>query len=112
MSKYHAKPAIVDGITFDSRKEAGRYKFLKMLERSGQIKELRLQVPYELQPAFRINGKAVRSIKYVADFVYKVRDKNGYEKVVEEDAKGYRTDIYELKRKMFAFRYGFEITEV
>ena len=112
MSKYRAKKTVVDGITFDSRKEAARYKTLKMLERTGQIRDLRLQVPFELQPAFHFKGKTVRAIKYVADFTYKCPDKNGYVTLVVEDTKGYHTDVYELKKKMFLFKYGFEITEV
>lgn len=112
MSKYHARKTVVDGITFDSRKEAERYKLLKMLERTGQIQNLKLQVPFELQPAFRFNGKMIHSIKYIADFVYKMTDKSGQEILVVEDAKGYKTDVYELKRKMFLFTQGFEITEV
>ena len=112
MSKYKAKKTFVDGIAFDSRKEASRYKTLKMLERTGQIKELKLQVPFELQPSFKWQGKTVRSIKYIADFVYKAKDENGYERLVVEDTKGFKTDVYEIKRKMFLFKYGFEITEV
>lgn len=97
----------MDGITFDSRKEAERYKLLKMLERTGQIQNLKLQVPFELQPAFRFNGKMIHSIKYIADFVYRQDGKQ-----VVEDTKGAKTDVYLLKRKLFLFKYGFEITEV
>ena len=112
VSKYRAQKAIIDGIAFDSRKEARRYQTLKMLEHTGQIRELKLQVPFELQPAFRYRGKQIRAIKYIADFVYKMTDKSGQEILVVEDAKGYKTDVYELKRKMFLFTQGFEITEV
>lgn len=112
MSKYRAKKAVVDGITFASRKEAERYKTLKMLERTGQIKKLRLQVPFELQPSFRFNGKQVRAIKYIADFVYEAPDETGRTVQVVEDTKGFKTDVYEIKRKLFLFKFGFEITEV
>lgn len=83
-----------------------------MLERTGQIKNLRLQVPFELQPAFRFNGKQIRAIKYIADFVYEVPDKSGKMVQVVEDTKGFKTALYEIKRKMFLFKFGFEITEV
>lgn len=69
-SKYGANKTLEDGILFDSKHEAEIYKELKMLERVGKIDNLRLQVPFELQPAYEIDGKKRRSITYVADFVY------------------------------------------
>ena len=107
MSKYNAKKTEVDGIVFDSRREADRYCELKLLQRAGKISALRLQVPFELQPAFTVNGKKVRPIHYIADFVYK---ENG--QYIVEDAKGHRTKEYMLKRKMYAYRYKDEIREV
>lgn len=50
MNKYNAKKAEIDGITFDSKKEARRYAELKLLLRGGEIRDLRLQVEYELIP--------------------------------------------------------------
>lgn len=105
-SKYHAKKTVVDGITFDSRKEAKRYSELKLLERAGAIKGLQRQVRYELIPAFDVDGKHYRPTSYVADFVY-VED--GRE--VVEDVKGYRTDVYRLKSKLFAYLFHVSITE-
>ena len=102
MSKYHSKKVIVDGITFDSKKEAIRYQELKILERAGTIKDLRLQYQFILQPPFRKNGKAIRAITYVADFVYFDNERM---KNVVEDVKGFKTDVYTLKRKMFEYKY-------
>ena len=69
MSKYNAKKTIVDGITFDSKHEADRYCELKLLLRAGAITDLRLQVPFELQPAFTVNGKKkIDRYHYIADF--------------------------------------------
>jgi len=107
MSKYRNVKTVVDGITFDSKREADRYCELKLLQRAGRITDLRLQVPFELQPAFTVNGKKVRPIHYIADFMYK---ENGV--YVVEDAKGHRTKEYMLKRKMYAYKYGREIKEV
>jgi hypothetical protein len=107
MNKYNAKKTTVDGITFDSKREAERYCELKLLQRAGEISELRLQVPFELQPGFTVNGKKIRPIHYIADFMY---TQNGTH--VVEDAKGHRTKEYMLKRKMFAYRYGQEVREV
>lgn len=105
-SKYHAKKTTVDGITFDSRREADRYLVLKSMEEDRTIEDLRRQVRYELIPAFDVDGKHYRPVYYVADFVY-VEDG----KEVVEDVKGMRTDVYRLKSKLFARRYGKVIKE-
>lgn len=105
-SKYHARKTVVDGITFDSRREADRYLVLKGMEKDGSIEDLRRQVRYELIPAFDVDGKHYRPVYYVADFVY-VEDG----KEVVEDVKGMRTDVYKLKSKLFARRYGMSIRE-
>lgn len=105
-SKYHAKKTTVDGITFDSKREADRYLVLKSMEEDGTIEDLRRQVRYELVPAFDVDGKHYRPVYYVADFVY-VEDG----KEVVEDVKGMRTDVYRLKSKLFARRYGKVINE-
>lgn len=105
-SKYHAKKTTVDGITFDSRREADRYIVLKSMEEAGAIEDLRRQVSYELVPAFDVDGRHYRPVSYVADFVY-VEDG----KEVVEDVKGMKTDVYRLKSKLFARRYGKAIRE-
>lgn len=107
-SKYHAKKTVVDDIAFDSRKEAGRYLVLKGMEEDGLIEGLRRQVRYELVPAFDVDGKHYRPVYYVADFVY-MDNETGKE--VVEDVKGMRTDVYKLKSKLFARRYGMTIRE-
>lgn len=105
-SKYRAKKTCVDGITFDSRREADRYLALKSMEEDGAIEDLRRQVRYELVPSFDVDGRHYRPVYYVADFVYR---ENGHE--VIEDVKGMRTDVYRLKSKLFARRYGKAIKE-
>lgn len=107
-SKYHAKKTVVDGITFDSKREADRYLVLKSMEEDGAIEDLRRQVRYELMPAFDVDGSHYRPVFYVADFVY-VDKETGKE--VVEDVKGMRTDVYRLKSKLFARRYGKVIKE-
>lgn len=107
-SKYHAKKTVVDGIVFDSKKEAKRYGELKLMERAGVICDLQRQVKFELQPAFYFDGKTYRAINYIADFVY-YKVKTGEE--IVEDCKGFRTDVYKLKAKMFAYKFGVSILE-
>jgi hypothetical protein len=108
MSKYKSKKTVVNGIVFDSRREAKRYSELLLLERAGVIKNLELQKSFELIPSQKINGKVVeRPCKYIADFVY---EENG--KTVVEDTKGMRTDKYIIKRKLMLYKYGIQIKEV
>lgn len=107
-SKYRAKKTCVDGITFDSKREADRYLVLKSMEEDGTIENLRRQVRYELVPAFDVDGRHYRPVRYVADFVY--MDKETGKEIVE-DVKGMRTDVYRIKSKLFARRYGMSIRE-
>lgn len=107
MSKYHNTKTTISGHTFDSRHEAERYIVLRSMEESGLISNLRLQVPYELVQGRKIKGKTIRPSYYIADFVYT----RGGEEVVE-DAKGVKTAVYQLKKKLMADRYGILIQEV
>ena len=96
MNKYRNKKVIVDRKEFDSKKEAIRYKELKLLERAGEISNLELQPRFLLQDSFRKNGKTFRRIEYIADFKY---IENG--KTIVEDVKGMQTDVFKLKHKIF-----------
>lgn len=105
-SKYKNIKTKYDGKMFDSIKEKYRYMELKTLEEKGKISNLRTQVKYELQPSYEIDGKNIRAINYIADFVYEL---NGEE--IIEDTKGFRTQIYKLKKKMFEYKYKKKIIE-
>lgn len=108
MPKYGNRKVIHDGIEFDSVKEAHRYCELKLMQRAGVISDLQLQVPFELIPTQRIDGKlAEKAVNYVADFVYK---QNG--QTVVEDTKGMRTRDYIIKRKLMLYVHGIRIVEV
>ena len=108
-SKYGNKKVIIDGIKFDSEKEGKRYINYKTLQNLKVISDLKLQVKFELQPSFKVNNKTIREITYIADFTY-TDNRDGTLHVV--DAKGYRTEVYKIKKKMFAYKYGIEIEEV
>jgi len=103
MSKYGARKTVVDGITFDSQREANRYAELKLLERAGEISDLKLQVPFELIP----KQPGERAVKYTADFTY---TEDG--ETVVEDVKGVKTRDYVLRRKLLLWRHGIRIREV
>lgn len=110
MQKYHSKKTVVDGIKFDSKKEANRWLELKLLERAGEISHLQRQVKYELIPSQKIDGKVVeRPCSYIADFVYHDFPTN---EVVVEDTKGYKTPDYIIKRKLMLYVHGIRIKEV
>jgi hypothetical protein len=98
--KFGNKPTVVDGIRFDSKREAGRWQELRFLEKAGHISGLTRQVPYKLF----VNSQLITT--YKADFVYV---ENGRE--VVEDSKGYRTPEFKLKAKLFEALYGFKILE-
>ena len=102
-SKYGAVKTEVDGIKFDSKHEALRYQELRLLEQAGEITNLRLQVPFELIP----KSKYGMPIRYIADFTY--NDLNG--QLIVEDAKGVKTPVYRLKRRMMAEIYNIDIKE-
>ena len=108
--KYKNKEKIVDGIKFDSKLEARRYIQLKLLQRAGEITDLRMQVEFVLQPSYKKNGKTIRAIKYIADFVY--YDVKRKETIVE-DTKGFRNEVYKLKKKIFEYIYPYlQIKEI
>lgn len=109
VTKYHNKKVKYDGYTFDSIREKNYYIKLKLLEKAGKIKELELQKEFELQPSYKLNNKTIRKITYRADFTYKTAEDD---KLRVIDVKGYRTDVYRLKKKLFEYRYKIEIEEI
>ncbi|MDD2956371.1 MAG: DUF1064 domain-containing protein [Oscillospiraceae bacterium] len=131
-NKYHNTPT--ERVTpsgavlhFDSQKEARRYDHLILLERAGEIRDLRLQVDFTLQEAYTdTEGRRVRAIRYKADFTYRQRDGQeetqaaaaGFDctswRTVVEDVKSKptKTKTYAMKRKMLKDRFGLDITEV
>lgn len=111
MSKYHNQKTVVDGIMFDSKLEANRWIELKLLLRAGEIEGLERQKRFTLQEPFITgDGERIRAITYVADFVYKDR-RTG--RLIAEDTKGIKTDVYRLKKKLFLKAYPYwELREV
>lgn len=108
-TKYRNQRTEIDGIKFDSKGEANRWCELKLMEKAGQITNLRRQIAWELIP----NQYAVvegcrkcleRRVTYVADFVYQ----RGGELIVE-DYKGIQTEAFKIKKKLMLWRYGIEV---
>lgn len=107
-SKYRAEKVVIDGHTFDSKKEGRRYQQLRQLEEAGEIRGLELQPRYDLWVPTPRGQKKVGF--YRADFRYD-ENRGGQWHSVTEDVKGIRTPIYRLKRKMVEAYYAFEIRE-
>ena len=101
MRKYHNQKTTIDGITFDSKKEAEYYCELKLRKRAKEIKDFDLQPKFVLQEGFTKNGKRYREIAYIADFLIEHND--GRKEIV--DTKGYKTDEFRLKQKLFEKKY-------
>ena len=118
--KYSAQKVVYDGITFHSKKEGRRYLDLKLLEKSGQISQLELQVVYLLSPNiyYDVLRKEFllekdthswcvqRATKYIADFVYVENSR-----LIVEDVKGFRTKAYRKKANQMKKIYGITILE-
>lgn len=123
-NKYKNQKTTVEGREFDSRKEARRFSELRILEKAGEISDLKCQVPFELIPEQREASEEIytkgahkgekkpgklieKKVQYIADFVY---TENG-ERIVE-DTKGIRTKDYIIKRKLMLYKYGIRIREI
>lgn len=119
--KYNARKTTVDGITFDSAKEAKRYQELKLLQRAGEIRGLLLQPRF---PLWAHDGVVehgpIKIGEYRGDFSYeeKRRGDRGAERLglhwddVIEDVKGFKTPLYRWKKKHVEAQYGIRVREV
>jgi hypothetical protein len=100
--KYNAVKTQIDGIIFDSKKEAEYYKNLLLLKQAGEVVDIKLQPEFELQEGYIKDGAKIRPIKYIADFLVVYKD--GHIEII--DTKGYRKDkVYLLKKKLFHYKF-------
>jgi ribosomal protein S8 len=110
--KYRNNKVVIDGIEFDSRKEAQRWAVLKLMLAAGQISDLQRQVAFELAPAARLLGdsKMKPAIRFIADFTY-LRDGE----IVIEDTKSIATKnlpVYRIKKHLMKTVHGLDVHEV
>lgn len=98
-AKYGNKRFEADGIRWQSKKEYNRWLELKA---DPRVKDLQRQVPFELIPK---TGKQ-RAASYIADFTYTLDGKP-----VVEDSKGFRTEVYKIKKKLMMWIHGIQIKE-
>ena len=111
-SKFFSKKVVVEGITFDSKKEGEYYLKLKELEKKGTIKDLELQKEYILQDKFKLNNKTRRAITYKSDFTYKTTEDDKLHVVDIKSPYTAKDKVYRLKKKLFEYKYGIELEEV
>ena len=97
-SKYKANKVEIDGIKFDSQKEADYYCELKLRLAAGDIKGFCRQAEFVLAPGLR----------YKADFI--VFNNDGTSEII--DVKGFKTQVYKDKKKVFEDRFNLKIIEV
>lgn len=97
-AKYNSRPKVVDGIRFDSKKEADYYSKLKYAQKAGDVVMFLRQVPFDLPGG----------IKYRIDFVEFWAD--GTTRFI--DVKGFATQKYKLKKRQVEALYPITITEV
>lgn len=112
-SIYINKKVVVDGIKFDSKKEARRYQALLLMQRAGEISDLELQPKFELVKGVKFSGdaRAKPSVRYFADFAY--TDTTTGKRIVE-DVKSPVTKekpSYKIKRHMMLAIHGIEVKE-
>jgi len=100
--KYKNKKVVCDGHTFDSLKEKMWYQKYKLMQEQGIIKDLKLQPKYILQESFRYEGKHNRAITYLADFQFYDVESG---KTFVVDVKGYKTEVYKIKRKLLLYKF-------
>lgn len=111
-SKYHNTKIEYNGIKFDSVKEMKHYQLLEYRQKIGEIKELKLQVPYELIPKYKMNDKTIRKCVYIADFVYYDTRDNKTHVIDVKSSFTRKNEVYRIKKKLFEYKYGIEIEEV
>lgn len=111
MGKYGNKKIQVGDKVFDSLREARRYSELCLLQRGGYIKDLELQKKFVLIPSQYDKHKRLleRECSYYADFCYVDTDTN---ETIVEDTKGFRTDVYKIKKKLMLYVHNIRIKEV
>ena len=111
LTKYKNKKVEINGMVFDSKKEASRYWELLMLQDGGVIKDLEVHKKYSLIPSQKGVIRNERPVYYVADFVYFDIEQN---KTIIEDVKSEATKkdrVYRIKKRFMA-KKGLSITEV
>ena len=105
-NKYGARKVVVDGETFDSQREANRWRELNVLQRAGLISELKRQVRYELAPGVRIDGekRARPALRFTVDFQYVEHGE-----LVVEDSKGFADTAFRIRQHLMKSVHNIDV---
>lgn len=100
--KYHNVTILTKEGKFDSKYEYEVWCQLKLMEKAGKIRQLERQYPFEIIPQLKTSAGTLRAIKYIADFVYTDSETGDYFAI---DTKGFETETYKLKKRLFILNY-------
>ena len=103
-SKYRNVKVTVDGITFDSKREAAYYAALKVRERAGEVSAVEMQRPFKM-----LGPKGELIATYKADFAFWDHTEDRFRVI---DVKGFITKEFNLKRKMMKALLGVDVEVV
>src|SRR5882672_1440963 len=110
-SKYGAVKVEVDGVVFDSKREAARYHELKRMEKAGLIRALALLSRWPLFVQTNVFADEPQEIgAYISDFAYE--DRSSGWAIIVEDVKGFKTPLYRWKKKHFEAQFRIQIHEI
>lgn len=110
MAKYFNKKITINGLVFDSKKEAARWQELNVLEKAGKIINLDRQKVYVLIPAIKINGRTKPALRYVCDFAYFDLEKDEY--IVEDVKSAYtqKLPVFRIKQHLMKYIHNIDIS--
>lgn len=107
-SKFNAKPQVVDGVRFDSKRELKRWRELQLLERGGKISQLERQLVCVLARGVKIEGekRARPALRYTVDFRYRDKETGS---LVYEDAKGKADTAFRIRQHLMKSVHGIDV---
>lgn len=108
-SKYRNKKKVIDGIKFDSQKEAEKYVELTLLKNAGRVISFTCQPKFEIISAFEKDGQKYRATNYIADFEVVYVD--GRHEIIDikpfnkKTGKYFLLPVFKLKARLFDQKY-------
>ena len=101
-AKYRNKKCVVDGIMFDSQREAREWRNLKLLERAGKIERLERQPTYKLI----VDGSSIG--RFTPDFQFFDLDQNRFRVIDVKSPATASETAFRLRKKLFTAIYKIE----
>lgn len=113
-SKYRNVKTQVDGIVFDSKKEAEHWLVLKAQQSLGDIIGLERQRKFTIYLPDMTRPGPYEALAQLCDYVsdFSFRDLSDRLHVQDCKSKATRTTVYMLKKRAMMLQYGIEIEEI